>query len=91
MSVDERCLPHSFRFNSRLSSMIRCYTVRITDSVIKLQTVRVTDIQSACWVSTHVFTVLGLYMLLWSSRQEFLATDPNVPCSIPGATRFSEK
>jgi hypothetical protein len=28
---------------------------------------------------------------LWSSVQEFLATDPEVPGSIPGATRFSEK
>jgi hypothetical protein len=27
----------------------------------------------------------------WSSGQEFLATDPEVPRSIPGATRFSEK
>jgi hypothetical protein len=28
---------------------------------------------------------------LWSSRQEFLATDPEVPGSIPRPTRFSEK
>jgi hypothetical protein len=28
---------------------------------------------------------------LWYSSQEFLATDPEVPGSIPGATRFSEK
>jgi hypothetical protein len=28
---------------------------------------------------------------LWSSGQEFLATDPEVPGSIPGATKFAEK
>jgi hypothetical protein len=28
---------------------------------------------------------------LWSSGQEFLATDPEVPGSISGATRFTEK
>jgi hypothetical protein len=28
---------------------------------------------------------------LWSSSQEFLATDPEIQGSIPGATRFSEK
>jgi hypothetical protein len=28
---------------------------------------------------------------LWSSGQEFLATDPEVLGSIPGASRFSEK
>jgi hypothetical protein len=28
---------------------------------------------------------------LWSSGQEFLATDPEIPVSIPGAIRFSEK
>jgi hypothetical protein len=27
---------------------------------------------------------------LWSSSQEFLAANPEVPGSIPGATRFSE-
>jgi hypothetical protein len=30
------------------------------------------------------------WLPLWSSSQEFLATDPEVPGSIPGATRFSE-
>jgi hypothetical protein len=28
---------------------------------------------------------------LWSSRQRVPATDPEVPCSISCATRFSEK
>jgi hypothetical protein len=28
---------------------------------------------------------------LWSSSQQFLATDPEVLGSIPGASRFSEK
>jgi hypothetical protein len=28
---------------------------------------------------------------LWSSSQEFLATDPEIPGSIPGAATFSEK
>jgi hypothetical protein len=28
---------------------------------------------------------------LWSSNQEFLATDPEVPSLIPDATRFSKK
>jgi hypothetical protein len=28
---------------------------------------------------------------LWIYTSEFLATDPEVPGSIPGATRFSEK
>jgi hypothetical protein len=35
-----------------------------------------------------VLELLTLSRWLWS---EFLATDPEVPGSIPGATRFSEK
>jgi hypothetical protein len=37
----------------------------------------------------EVYTVIG--PPLWSKWTEFLATDPEVPVSIPGATRFSEK
>jgi hypothetical protein len=33
-------------------------------------------------------TFLNISVVKWS---EFLATDPEVPGSIPGATRFSEK
>ena len=34
--------------------------------------------------------VFRFELFLWSSGQEFLATDTEVPGSIPGATRFSE-
>jgi hypothetical protein len=33
----------------------------------------------------------GMVLNLLNSRTKFLATDPSVPGSIPGATRFSEK
>jgi hypothetical protein len=38
---------------------------------------------------TEILTFL--WPPLWSTGQEFLATDPEVPGPIPGATRFSEK
>jgi hypothetical protein len=36
-------------------------------------------------------TYMNLRPPLWSSGQEFLATDPEIPGSIPSAITFSEK
>jgi hypothetical protein len=37
------------------------------------------------------FIIMSVGPHLWSSSQEFLATDPEIPGSIPDAIRFSEK
>jgi hypothetical protein len=50
------------------------------------------EVLAAVVMGEFYFLLLLFYRPpLWSSGQEFLATDPEVPGSIPGATRFSEK
>jgi hypothetical protein len=42
-------------------------------------------------VSFYVCPSVYIHPNFWGVIREFLATDPEVPGSIPGATRFSEK
>jgi len=39
------------------------------------------------YIYIYIFAVINI---LAGRKSEFLATDTEVPCSIPGATRFSE-
>jgi hypothetical protein len=41
--------------------------------------------------SSTFSAAIRIYFRLWSGSQEILDTDPEVPGSISGATRFSEK
>jgi hypothetical protein len=49
-------------------------------------------LETICFMVCSLVSARGKYLttsvVYWS---EFLATDPEVPGSIPGATRFSEK
>jgi hypothetical protein len=42
-------------------------------------------------VYCYFYTLLMVKIISVVQWSEFLATDPEVPVSIPGATRFSEK
>jgi hypothetical protein len=64
------------------------YNIFLSSALIKSLELIIYNIFGGLYILVTSYPSLTASMVQWS---EFLATDPKVPDSIPGATRFSKK